>query len=805
MEARLTRRLGRVLLFLALLCAPLGVQAAGVPSPSATDRDFLATVARAKDEMLRDPVRAARSGGAALALAERATEPRRAAVMRATALWLMGEAWSRQGEPRRALPLLRRAQGEIAQSAPRGPVAADIMLSLGGVLVEAGRIAEALQTLQRAHDLFRDLGDQRSRAKALIVIALLYDSARDHAAALRYYGQAIEASSRDPGLSVAIYNGRGMSLIDSGRVGDAEQQFARALVVARAMRSVPTEASILWNLAHAQLLLGWTALAERGIAQGMILTRDAEAAGFRPLYVALAAEAALRRGDLPRALRLIDERFAGVDLAHTIRNDREAHDTAYRIYRAAGDDAAALAHLAALKRLDDQATAIARSNGAQLAAARFDYANQELRITQLKAAALQKAVAFERQAARTQRLVFIGAGVATAIVVGLLVFGVVTLRRSRDQVRAANADLAASNVALEKALAAKTEFLAATSHEIRTPLNGILGMTQVMIADPALEPRTRDRLAIVHGAGTTMRALVDDILDMAKIETGKMTIEAVAMDFRATIADAAQLWREQAAHKGLAFALELDAAPVWIMADPARLRQIAFNLLSNAVKFTATGGVHLSAAAGDGRLRLVVRDTGIGIDPAVHEAIFEPFRQADAGTTRQFGGTGLGLSICRNLARGMGGDVTVESLPGAGATFTLDMPLELATAPHGVEERAALLVVERNPIQRAMFKSLFAPLGPVVFADDAADAIDEAHARRPERVLVDAAALADTGVLARVAAACGGAPVCVLAAAGDGARWRVASVAQVIERPIGKKSLVAAIMALSSPLVGEAA
>ena len=801
MEAGLTRRLCRALLTLSLLCLPTLATAA---PPLDDSRAFARIVEAVKAEMLADPVAALRSGKAALALANRQPEAPARARMRATALWLLGEAYSRAGQPRRALPLLQQAHDAILSVAPRGRVAADILLTQGGALVETGRIAEALRTLQQAHDLFRDLDDQRSRAKALIVIALLYDSARDHESALRYYGQAIEASRSDPGLSLAIYNGRGMSLIDSGQYVRAETQFDRALMLVRGMRSPLLETSVLWNLARTRLLLGKLRAADQAIARGIALVRQPEAAGARPLFLALAAEARLRHGDLPGARRLIDERFAGVDLTQTIRNDREAHDTAYRIYRATGSDALALAHLAAMKRLDDQATAIARSNGAQLAAAKFDYANQELRIAQLKAAGLQKAIAFERQQARTQRHIFVGAAIATAIVLAMLGMGILTLRRSRNEVRAANDDLAETNTALGKALAAKSEFLATTSHEIRTPLNGILGMTQVMIADPALDPRTRDRLEVVHGAGTTMRALVDDILDVAKIETGKMTIEDAPMDFRATVEDAARLWREQATAKGLGFTLALDDAPGWIMGDAARLRQIVFNLLSNAVKFTPEGAVRVRAAVAGERLRLIVTDTGIGIDPAAHEVIFESFRQADAGTTRQFGGTGLGLSICRNLARGMGGEVTVESALGAGATFTLDLPLVAAEAPDAVA-RVALLVVERNPIQRAMFRSLFEPLGTIVFTDDAAGAA--ALTQRPDRVLVDAPALNDVRDLERIIAAARGAPVAVLAPSESeaAAAWRAAGAAQIITRPIGKKSLVAAIMALSGPLVGEAA
>ena len=475
----------------------------------------------------------------------------------------------------------------------------------------------------------------------------------------------------------------------------------------------------------------------------MRLTNGGEAGIWRPQVLAVAAQIALQRRDYARARALIAQRFAGVDPTTTTLAFREAHQTAYETYRALGETEQALVHLAALKRLDDKATTLATSTSTALMAARFDFANQELRITKLRYDEGQRAVAYERANAQTQRYMFLGGAIATAVVIGLLVFALVTSRRSRLRVDAANEDLADTNCALAKALAAKTEFLATTSHEIRTPLNGILGMTQVMLADGTIGSATRDRLGIVHGAGLTMRALVDDILDVAKMETGNLTIERVPFDLAVTIRDATRLWEDQAKAKGVAFARDLERCPEMIEGDAARVRQIAFNLLSNALKFTPVGRITLTVEPdGHDRYRIVIADTGIGIPPEKREEIFESFRQADAGTTRQFGGTGLGLAICRNLARAMGGDISVESVVGTGSTFTVSLPLIHAPAPAAGEtaghEAPGILIVDRNPISRAMLRALMLPhCETVIFAASIMDAITDFSAMHISRILLD--------------------------------------------------------------------
>lgn len=466
----------------------------------------------------------------------------------------------------------------------------------------------------------------------------------------------------------------------------------------------------------------------------------------------VAAQAAFQRGHISDAAHLLERSLAGVDPKTTPSSFHDVHSTAYEVFSALGQNDKALTHLLAVKRLDDQATSLATTTGAALMAARFDFANQELRIARLKADDLQRRVVSEREKVASQRYIFLASAAATAIVIAALLAGLIVIRRSRDRVRAANDDLGHANVALGKALAAKTEFLATTSHEIRTPLNGILGMTQVMLADSALPPATRDRLSVVHGAGATMRALVDDILDVAKMETGKLTLETAPFDLSETILDATRLWEAQAAARGVSFVRALDDCPHMVSGDATRVRQIVFNLLSNALKFTTDGEIRIAArATGDGGVAIAVRDTGIGIAADKLEAIFESFRQADAGTTRQFGGTGLGLAICRQLAQAMGGDVAVTSEMGRGSVFTVTLPLSRAetTAQTLAEADAsapALLVVDRNPITRSLFRTLLSShAGRIVFAADAGEAVAALTQGGVARILIDEMTVRATG------------------------------------------------------------
>ncbi len=765
-------------------------------------------VAAAKKAMLTDPTEALTKAIEAERLGARIPQADRRDIALATASWLQGEAYLRTNKTDLAETAIRSAIVEVMRHQPRSKLHADLLLSLGWVDSNRGEAGNALRDYQRAFELYRYLDDPRGQTRALVFIASLYDQAQEQHTALKYYQQALDIYGTDISLSLAIHNNRALSLAQMRRYPEARDELAQALTMAKKLGSRNLIEEIYINTARIQLEIGNFARADQALSMARKVA-DFTDGGLRSRLLATEAQSALQRGNSVRARALISAALLGINSTTTDMSYRDIHQTAYEVSRISGDAQGALVQLQAMKRLDDDATKLATSTKTALMAARFDFANQELKISQLKANELKRSIAFERSRALTQRYVFLGASAAVAVVIAMLAFGLVTIRRSRDRVRAANDDLAVTNDALGKALAAKTEFLATTSHEIRTPLNGILGMTQVMLADRKIEPGIRDRLDIVHTAGVRMRALVDDILDVAKMETGNLTIESAPFDIRATVIDATRMWEDQARAKGLSFVVDLDGCPDMIMGDAARVRQIVFNLLSNALKFTSAGAVALKIDVEDGdRLRIAVTDSGIGIAGDKYDEIFESFKQADAGTTRQFGGTGLGLSICRNLARAMGGDVSVRSVMGRGATFTLTLPL-IRAEPVAMTERctvegAVTLVLDRNPITRSMFKTLLEPhCGAVACVTSVDEAVARLGPGDVARVLIDDATVRGEGdhlaALTRIAHAA------ALADAETTLLWPISAdrereellatgISRVVAKPVSGGDLITALL-----------
>ena len=785
----------------------IGVGAPAYAAPTDPGTRFDLMVADAKATMLVDPAKTIVKAKAA-EVAARDLQGRQRTLGIATAQWLEGEAYLRLNDATHARSLIEGALAAVSKGGPPTKLNGDLLLSLGGLHTMTANVAAALNDYQQAHSIFSQIGETRSRAVALQSIALLYQEAEDYENALKYYKEAGEVYRGDPSLAFTNANNRGVCLKELKRFAEAEAQFREALALSRSMHSTVLEVLVQRNIARVELTIGKLDAADHAIAEAAAITSRAGTSAAGEQDWSVAAQAALQRGQFARAEALINRSFQGVNLTQTTLSFREAHQTAYDLFKRMGDEKRALVHLEALKRLDAQTSTLAASTNTALAAARFDFANQELKIAKLKADELQRNIDDETARARTQRLIFMVLAIATVVVVFMLTFGLITIRRSRNEVRAANIDLAATNTALGKALAAKTEFLATTSHEIRTPLNGILGMTQVMLADRALDAGMRDRIEVVHGAGISMRALVDDILDVAKMETGNMTIEHVPFDLKATLREVSRMWEEQARARGIAFTLDLADCPERIEGDAARLRQIIFNLLSNALKFTENGSVSVRSSANDDdvehpRLLIEISDTGIGISPDKHEVIFESFRQVDAGTTRKFGGTGLGLAICRNLARAMGGDVTVRSEAEKGAVFTLGLPLVRAEAlAEGTEEQArpaALLILDRNPITRSMLRAVLeGRAGTVLFAGSVDEATVLIGAGGIGRLLIDDATIkagddvpAALAALATAANAAGTASALLWPSPDDETRaaFLAAGINMVIAKPIAGTAL----------------
>jgi signal transduction histidine kinase len=237
----------------------------------------------------------------------------------------------------------------------------------------------------------------------------------------------------------------------------------------------------------------------------------------------------------------------------------------------------------------------------------------------------------------------------------------------------------------EAASRSKSQFLAMMSHELRTPMTGVLGLLD-LLADTRLDAEQSAYVDKLRRSADALLVLLNDILDLSKIEAGRIELEAVPFDPAELAEEAAQLFAPAAAGRGVALETDVEPEPgPRLLGDPARVRQVLLNLVGNAVKFTERGGVHLSLRTrpleAGAELRIRVSDTGIGMTREQMDRLFEPFAQADASTTRRYGGTGLGLAICRRLVAEMGGAIRAESEPGAGSTFHVAIPLPRAEGP----------------------------------------------------------------------------------------------------------------------------
>jgi signal transduction histidine kinase len=274
--------------------------------------------------------------------------------------------------------------------------------------------------------------------------------------------------------------------------------------------------------------------------------------------------------------------------------------------------------------------------------------------------------------------------------------------RLEDEVELRTRQVRDSLHAAEQGARAKSAFLANMSHEIRTPMNGVLGTLQLLLAE--LAPGSARRLAdTAYQSAATLLRLLDDVLDLAKIESGRLTTERVPTDLRALVREVVELHRPAARAKPLELVCELDPAlPALVQSDPLRLRQVLSNLVSNAIKFTEAGRVRVAARvnevhAADLRIGFEIEDTGIGITPGQMQRLFQPFAQADASTTRRFGGTGLGLAISRQLVQMLDGELQVESKPDHGSCFRFAIRAERAQTEAVVRETPPLAPAEAAP------------------------------------------------------------------------------------------------------------
>ncbi|HMC15511.1 MAG TPA: ATP-binding protein, partial [Albitalea sp.] len=340
----------------------------------------------------------------------------------------------------------------------------------------------------------------------------------------------------------------------------------------------------------------------------------------------------------------------------------------------------------------------------------------------------------------------------------LLVFAFVVLRQfralvqRRDRLETLAERLSAARLEAESASRAKSVFLANMSHEIRTPFHGMLGMMS-LLQETSLSAQQSGYVHTAKESANHLLAILNDILDISKLESGNLQVVPEPVALARLVREVDALMRVQAQGKGLALHVSMDTdVPRWVHADATRLKQILFNLLSNAVKFTPAGHVHLKVEASlkaPDKVLFSVIDTGIGMDAATQARVFQRFVQGDETASRRHGGAGLGLEISRSLARLMGGDITLHSVPGEGSTFRLELPLAGLAAPAhagagtvpadlAAARRLKVLVAEDHPVNRAYLEAVLDKLGhTAVFAENGEEAVRAVQEQDFDIVLMD--------------------------------------------------------------------
>ncbi len=360
---------------------------------------------------------------------------------------------------------------------------------------------------------------------------------------------------------------------------------------------------------------------------------------------------------------------------------------------------------------------------------------------------------------RLMSLLLLNIGIAYVAASLRAVVGEAVLARDKSnaELAATNTDLVAARDTAERALSARSRFVAAATHEIRTPMNGILGVAE-LLEDTELDATQREYIGLIRTSGETLVALINDILDFSKIDAGQLAVETIAFAPRTLLREVTELLSVNARARGLSLETELSSdMPERVTGDPTRLRQVLFNLISNALKFTERGAIRIRThVVGDDivpRICFEVEDSGIGMSAAQKERIFEPFAQAEGSTSRRYGGTGLGLTVCRQLVELMGGDIGVRSEPGAGSTFWFEIPLPRASGDASdvradENERisptrepalsAHILVAEDNAINQRVISALLQRFDCAVeLVDNGRDAVEAVAEHDYDLVLMD--------------------------------------------------------------------
>ncbi|HEY4940116.1 MAG TPA: ATP-binding protein [Rhizomicrobium sp.] len=669
-----------------------------------------ALVADAKKTMMADPKAALQKAQQAEGIAERlAKSPRRNEAV-ATSLWLEAEALTRINKITEARVALDTAIRIAGSDGKLTKLDGDLALSNARIADSNGDVALALKSYQKAHDIFAKLGEARSQSMALQGLGGIYEEAHDFSHQIRYYREAARIYSEDPILELSVANNIGFAQMHLGRYDDAIKGFERALEISKPLKSSFIKANILSNLAAVYAKQHLFAKARKAADQALALLGKDDPNGGAPFVWGVKAEIEFERGAFAVAARDLDRAFRGVDLKTTIAPFRDMHEIAYKVYRANGNYPLAMAHLEAFKRLDDQGRSLAASANLALIGAQFDFTTQQLEIEHLESDQLKRDITLRESRAATQTVIFTAlllAGLALMLWIG---WRHLLVRRHRNAITRANieltktlserdaeiglrieteAKLRLAMEAAELANKAKSHFLANMSHELRTPLNAIIGFSELLALGAVAGPRLKEYAADIHASGHSLLTILNDILDMARIDAGTVTL-AESDVLLGEIVDGAvrEIGDDSRAAVRTIEVVRADH-DIRVRGDDRRLRQVLVHLLSNAVKFTGENGriVVRIETAEDG-VDIVVADNGTGIPTDKLAMVMEPFGQAESTYARAHGGVGLGLPIVKSLVQLHGGRFTLASEEDKGTTARVHLPAERVLDATSAQKRA---------------------------------------------------------------------------------------------------------------------
>ena len=632
-------------------------------------------------------------------------------------------------------------------------------------LAERARMPEgAAQQLNRIGVFYQWLNDERTASRYFFRALAFADSngiAAEHGyalnniagsllrvgeagSALDYARNALALHSESSNLDGVAY-----ALVRLAEVHNVLQQFDSAESHSRRAVQVWRERRLESNALSAVRTLGAALEGQGKLAAARSAFRDITQSDSVSRVTRLnvlndLARLALKMNRPDEAIALAEEKLQA-DTA-----DGEMLQLLGRAYAAKGDFGRAYAMMSRGTALSDSAARRARFQEL----ANLQLAHETARLDD-ENAALRREVRLNRYLAAMIAAVALLAAAAAMLLVA----------RARATARVADA-LRQAKDAAETATIAKSRFLATMSHEIRTPMSGVLGMAELLASSPLSAEQARFVNAI-RSSGASLLNIINDILDLSKIEAGRMEVDPVVTDVRALGDEIGVLLGVRASEKGLEWAVHVDASvPATLVVDRLRVRQVILNLAGNAVKFTEQGRVGVTIRAemntdGSGTLIAQVCDTGIGIDPDEISRLFEPFTQGDASTTRKFGGTGLGLNISRQLVELMGGEISATSERGGGSTFTIRLPVRAVAAGSaarrisgghrsdalGQQDAAApaalsalkVLVADDNPTNRLLMEFMLRKLGAtkVESVADGSAAVDAAVAGDFDVILMD--------------------------------------------------------------------